>query len=271
MAYEEARKLRLQENHKRFQDLGISQISKALTQISKKTPQRNPRPIDKSLFATAEPRRSSRVRTPISSYRDDVKVDIGHTLTLRKSRHNSSWATYIARPLHECKFASYEEKIGAQKAAEEFQSRLDSPHPTFVKSMVRSHVYSCFWLGLPSSFCVANFTKETIEIVLEDEKGEEYEAVYIGRRAGISGGWKRFALDHKLDDGDALLFELVEPKRFKIYVFRGDENALTSAGKRGRVSLSEEDKNVEESDDEEDSSGGTKISSTRLPPKKRRA
>ncbi|CAL9244057.1 unnamed protein product, partial [Arabidopsis halleri] len=39
MAYEEARKLRLQENHKRFQDLGISQISKTLTQITKKTPQ----------------------------------------------------------------------------------------------------------------------------------------------------------------------------------------------------------------------------------------
>lgn len=81
------------------QDLGISQISKTLTQITKKTPQvscfflpfllhtllnfaalpqfqllqqRNPRPIDKALSATAEPRRSSRVRTVISSYRDDV-------------------------------------------------------------------------------------------------------------------------------------------------------------------------------------------------------
>ncbi|XP_023638476.1 putative B3 domain-containing protein At5g58280 isoform X2 [Capsella rubella] len=292
MAYEEARKLRLQENLKRFQvfpfhrclvfffssfsdsfltiesqDLGISQISKALlTQIPKKTLQRNPRPIDKALFATAEPRRSSRVRTPISSYRDDVDVDTGPTLNLRRSRRNSSWDSYIARPKHECKFASYEEKVGALKAAEEFQSRLESPHPSFVKSMLRSHVYSCFWLGLPSGFCVDNFSEETIEVVLEDEEGEEYEAVYIGKRTGLSGGWKRFALDHKLDDGDALLFELVEPKRFKIYVFRGNESAnLTSKEKRVRARQSEEeDKDVEESGDEGDSSRATKRLSSRL-------
>ena len=70
--------------------------------------------------------------------------------------------------------------------------------------------------GLPSRFCADNFPEETMEIELEDEEGEVYEAVYIGRRAGLSGGWKRFALDHKLDDGDALLFELVEPKKFKV-------------------------------------------------------
>ncbi|KAG7613432.1 B3 DNA binding domain [Arabidopsis suecica] len=271
MAYEEARKLRLQENHKRFQDLGISQISKTLTQITKKTPQRNHKPIDKALLATAEPRRSSRVRTVISSYRDDVVVDTGRTSNLRRSRHSSTWATYISRPLHECKFASYEEKVGAFKAAEKFQRSLKSPHPYFVKSMVRSHVYSCFWLGLPSRFCADNFPEETMEIELEDEEGEVYEAVYIGRRAGLSGGWKRFALDHKLDDGDALLFELVEPKKFKIYVFKGNENAnLTSARKRGRATTpseeeeEEEDKDVEESGDEEHSSRATKRSSARL-------
>ncbi|EFH40819.1 predicted protein [Arabidopsis lyrata subsp. lyrata] len=261
MAYEEARKLRLQENHKRFQ-LNFA----ALPQFQL-LQQRNPRPIDKALFATAEPRRSSRVRTVISSYRDDVAVDTGRTSNLRRSRHSSTWATYISRPLHECKFASYEEKVGALNAAEKFQSRLKSPHPSFVKSMVRSHVYSCFWLGLPSRFCVDNFPEETMEIVLEDEEGEEYEAVYIGRRSGLSGGWKRFALDHKLDDGDALLFQLVEPKRFKIYVFKGNENAnLTSAGKRGRATSEEEeeDKDVEESCDDEHSSRATKRPSARL-------
>lgn len=53
-------------------------------------------------------------------------------------------------------------------------------------------------------------------MVLEDEKGSEYEAVFIGNRTGLSGGWRAFALDHKLDDGDALIFELVEPARFKV-------------------------------------------------------
>lgn len=53
-------------------------------------------------------------------------------------------------------------------------------------------------------------------MVLEDENGAEYEAVYIGKRAGLSGGWRAFALDHKLDDGDALVFDLIEQARFKV-------------------------------------------------------
>lgn len=55
-------------------------------------------------------------------------------------------------------------------------------------------------------------------MVLEDENGSEYEAKYIYSRTGLSGGWRGFALDHKLDDGDAVVFELVEAERFKVVV-----------------------------------------------------
>lgn len=70
--------------------------------------------------------------------------------------------------------------------------------------------------GLPSRFCEDHLPKATVDIVLESEKGAEYDAVYIGKRSGLSGGWRAFALDHKLDDGDALVFELIEPTRFKV-------------------------------------------------------
>jgi hypothetical protein len=53
-------------------------------------------------------------------------------------------------------------------------------------------------------------------MVLEDEDGVEFPATYIGKRVGLSGGWRAFALEHKLDDGDALVFELTEPTRFKV-------------------------------------------------------
>lgn len=55
-------------------------------------------------------------------------------------------------------------------------------------------------------------------MVLENEEGSEYEAIFISKRAGLSGGWRAFALDHKLDDGDALVFELIQPTRFKVIV-----------------------------------------------------
>lgn len=63
-------------------------------------------------------------------------------------------------------------------------------------------------------------------MVLEDESGKEYEATYIGKRTGLSGGWRAFALDHKLDDGDAVVFELVEPTRFKVHLRPSNHSQL---------------------------------------------
>ncbi|GAU19753.1 hypothetical protein TSUD_78790 [Trifolium subterraneum] len=127
--------------------------------------------------------------------------------------------SYIARPLDEIKEATDQERDRALDAAEALQVNLQSSKPSFIKSMVRSH-------GLPSRFCVEHLPKSAynINMTLEDEDGSEYDAVYIGSRSGLSGGWRAFALEHKLDDGDALVFELVEPTRFKIYIVRAFPN-----------------------------------------------
>lgn len=175
-----------------------------------------------------EPRRSSRARNPVPSYRDDI--DVGDLPRMgKRSKCDSSWASYLARPLEEVRSASFEERADALKSAEKLQSNLQSVNPSFIKSMVRSHVYSCFWLGLPTRFCEDYLPKSTAEMILEDEEGSEYEAVFISKRTGLSGGWRAFALDHKLDDGDALVFELVEPTRFKIYIVRASYS-LTEGG-----------------------------------------
>ena len=76
--------------------------------------------------------------------------------------------------------------------------------------------YFFCYKGLPSKFCEDHLSKMVEDMVLEDEHGSEYGATYIGKRAGISGGWRAFALYHKLDDGDALVFELIQPTRFKV-------------------------------------------------------
>ncbi|KAK7300782.1 hypothetical protein RJT34_11632 [Clitoria ternatea] len=219
--YEEARKQRLAENKKRFEDLGISTISKNLAEITspaKKTPCRVPK-LKPKTNDVVELRRSSRVRTPIASYQYDVGIELPRSR--KRSRSNSStWGSFIARPLDEIKEATDEERICALEAAEALQINLKSSNPSFIKSMVRSHVYSCFWLGLPSRFCEDHLPKIVYDMILEDENGSEYKAVYIGTRNGLSGGWRAFALDHKLDDGDALVFELIEAARFKIYIVR---------------------------------------------------
>ncbi|GLT80689.1 hypothetical protein SLA2020_521140 [Shorea laevis] len=219
-SYEEARRQRLEENKRRFEELGIAKISQGLANAHNKSQQRvsNSKPKAKTSYAL-EPRRSSRARNLVPSYRDDVDIDLP-SLRKRSRSTSSSWASYIARPLDEIKTASYEDRVRALKVAEELQNSLQSGNPSFVKSMVRSHVYSCFWLGLPSKFCEDYLSKTQVDMVLEDENGAKFDAVYIGKRAGLSGGWRAFALHHKLDDGDALVFELVDPARFKIFIIR---------------------------------------------------
>ncbi|KAL1834968.1 hypothetical protein ACET3Z_004619 [Daucus carota] len=237
--YEEARKQRLLENKKRIEELGILKISKSLSDITKsgKPQRRQPKPRATSI-SILEPRRSSRARNIVSSYRDDIGVEL--PLMRKRSKFNSSWTSYLARPVDEVKSATLEERNAAMKSAEKIQCSQQSKFPSFIKSMVRSHVYSCFWLGLPTWFCEDHLPKSdgNTEIVLEDESGAEYEAVYISKRTGLSGGWRAFALDHKLDDGDALVFELTEPTRFKVYIVR----ACDDPGKEEMLEVTEEEK-----------------------------
>lgn len=53
-------------------------------------------------------------------------------------------------------------------------------------------------------------------VSLVDEEGEEWPVVYLARKTGLSGGWKKFAVDHDLVDGDALVFQLIKPTVFKV-------------------------------------------------------
>lgn len=72
------------------------------------------------------------------------------------------------------------------------------------------------WKHFPKSFCEAYLPKEDTLIVLEDERGKSYETKYLARKVGLSAGWRGFSIDHKIMEGDVLIFHLVEPAKFKV-------------------------------------------------------
>jgi hypothetical protein len=41
---------------------------------------------------------------------------------------------------------------------------------------------------------------------------------YIAYKTGLSAGWRQFSAAHKLVEGDVLVFQLVEPTKFKVLV-----------------------------------------------------
>ncbi|KAK6798431.1 hypothetical protein RDI58_006134 [Solanum bulbocastanum] len=101
--------------------------------------------------------------------------------------------------------------------AEEFLLSIGNEFPSFMKLLVRSHVGSCFWMGLPVPFCKNHLPRKDTPVILESETGEDYEIKYIAEKTGLSAGWRKYAAAHKLVEGDVLVFQLVEPTRFKVY------------------------------------------------------
>ncbi|RZC75907.1 hypothetical protein C5167_000163 [Papaver somniferum] len=244
--YEEARKQRMEENLRRFQDLGVAKIAKSLTdQATKPKPKaiakpRAPAPVDPNLV-----RRSSRPHTTVTSYAEEFIED-----RPARKKPRSGFSTRVKKP-HE-KVATEAQRAKVIKHAEDYRVRhVPSANPSYVKSMLQSHVYNGFWLNVPRDFCKKYLPGEKTVVVLEDAKGAEFDVVYTGEKenAGLSGGWKAFAEAHKLDDGDALIFELTEPARLKVHIFKGigtgDEGLLKgkkkAKGGKGKKSDAKED------------------------------
>uniref|UniRef100_A0A7N0T606 TF-B3 domain-containing protein n=1 Tax=Kalanchoe fedtschenkoi TaxID=63787 RepID=A0A7N0T606_KALFE len=204
--YEKLRRQRLKENKKRMEELNLSKSLYAATPKPSPAKHRKPKSARKEvdLFAVRRSRRTAGKPRP----------DYKEGMCLMLSRGD----------LLNCVYASHESRLSAVKRAEQLESELGFEYPCFVKPMSRSHVTGRFWLGLPQRFCKAHLPKEDEMITLEDEDGNESPSNYLANRTGLSGGWRGFALDHELVDGDALVFQLIRPTKFMVYIVRVNEH-----------------------------------------------
>ncbi|PHT42046.1 B3 domain-containing protein [Capsicum baccatum] len=122
------------------------------------------------------------------------------------------------------KYGSVEANSLAMLRAKEFQANLPSEFPSFIKYMLNSHVARGFWLSFPKKFCDSHLPKHDDTVILVDEKNEEFGTNYLVDKNGLSGGWKGFSIAHNLLEKDVLVFQLIEPCKFKVYIVR--ENYL---------------------------------------------
>lgn len=210
-SYEECRRNRIEENKKRMEALNLSKLSQSLRSPSFKpsTPNKSaskPRNLEKTVVVV---RRSGRLTNKPAPVYQEMVIE-RPTVPRRVSRGRSM--TFA--------LATYGARTEALEKAEKLESSLGTDFPTFVKSMLPSHVSGGFWLGLTVHFCKTALPKHDDVITLIDEKGDEYPTIYLARKTGLSGGWKGFAVAHDLADGDALVFQLIRPTTFKVYIVR---------------------------------------------------
>ncbi|KAJ8766656.1 hypothetical protein K2173_001176 [Erythroxylum novogranatense] len=211
LKYEEIRKKRLEENKKRMEELNLKKLSIDLSVASPKKSPAKPR-FHISSTELVPVRRSTRFadKAPVS-YKE-VPLE-----PLQRLRRGYSYRrTYLLNRF----YASDEVRTYAIDKAEQLQSSLDSSFPSFVKPMLQSHVTGGFWLGLPVQFCKTHLPHLDEYITLEDENGDAFETKYLAQKTGLSGGWRGFSIDHELVDGDALVFQLTSPTKFKVHIIR---------------------------------------------------
>ncbi|XP_010539066.1 PREDICTED: B3 domain-containing protein At5g42700 [Tarenaya hassleriana] len=209
-SYEEFRLKRLEENKKRMDALNLPQLSLALRSTSpKSSPMKKskPRTRQKQQVAVRRSSRLSNVSSPVYKEVDVERVQIPRRI-------------FKGKDFSDQFYVSHEDRADALAKAEKLQDELGDEYPSFVKAMLQSHVSGCFWLGLPVHFCRSDLPKHDCAMTLIDEEGEDYETVYLARKTGLSGGWRGFAIAHNLVDGDALVFQLIHPTTFKVYITR---------------------------------------------------
>ncbi|XP_012836956.1 PREDICTED: B3 domain-containing protein Os01g0234100-like isoform X1 [Erythranthe guttata] len=104
--------------------------------------------------------------------------------------------------------------------AKGIQANSFEQFPSFLKQLLKSHLSGKFYLGLPKKFCDAHLPSHDGSIILVDENDQEYNTKYSVRKNRLSGGWRGFSIEHKLLEGDALVFHLIEPCKFRVYIVR---------------------------------------------------
>nr|XP_051192537.1 B3 domain-containing protein Os01g0234100-like isoform X2 [Lolium perenne] len=119
----------------------------------------------------------------------------------------------------------------------EAQEKFPGEYPRFTKCMMPSNVLRVFWLHLSSDFCRSYLPQCNTKMILEDEDGQTDYVKYLSARDGLSGGWRGFAIDHSLKVGDTVVFELVEPTKFKVYIRREDKFTTADDDARSKEDL----------------------------------
>uniref|UniRef100_A0ACD5ZR73 Uncharacterized protein n=1 Tax=Avena sativa TaxID=4498 RepID=A0ACD5ZR73_AVESA len=221
IAYEEQRRRTVEENRRKMAELRLHHLSAAVQEAAPKpSPAKSVKRkrVQREAGEDAPVRRSGRV----AGLPEKPKYLYEATYSVLEKQIRRGHRTYsVRKDLVNRVYASDKAREYAIDMAEALQDKLDSDYPTFVKPMTQSHVTGGFWLGLPVQFCKKYLPKNRNEtITLVDEQDAETDTFYLHLKTGLSAGWRKFAIDHKLVDGDCLLFELVERTKFRVYIIR---------------------------------------------------
>lgn len=103
---------------------------------------------------------------------------------------------------------------------------LNTKNPSVTVVMRNSSVYCHFLVSIPSAFAKQWLPRKLVRVTLVDSGGQKSTARWAGNRkkSACLKSFREFSLSHCLEEGDALVFELMDPNPnnpvFLVHVFR---------------------------------------------------
>ncbi|KAM0879370.1 hypothetical protein ACQ4PT_034285 [Festuca glaucescens] len=201
-SYEEQHRRQVKDNKRKLDELGLHNLSAAVRQAA----------------AKAMPTKLVMPRNPV------MDVPTRRSGRIANIPEQPSYRTAKAQrdgPVH----ATKEERAYAITKAEELKDQLGSDHPTFTKPMSHGYATKSDSLKIPMNFR-QHLPVHDEMMLLVDEMNNEFHLLYSYKKHRTDGcnhrinQWKGFAAEHELADGDCLVFQLIESRKFKVYIVR---------------------------------------------------
>ncbi|KAK1325980.1 hypothetical protein QJS10_CPA01g01206 [Acorus calamus] len=189
-SYEEIRQRTIEENKKKLEELDLSLLTKSL----RETASPKPYPVKQVKKRKIDVGSKSFERRWSGRLSDKPAPNYRDAMLEYANIDRPRNRTYKRRDLLNRVYASDEARHYAIKRAQEIENTLGPDSLTFVKAMLQSHTTGGFWL-----------------------------------KNGLSAGWRGFAIEHELVDGDAVVFHLVNQITFKVYIVRQSAFAESKA------------------------------------------
>uniref|UniRef100_A0ACD6A5N6 Uncharacterized protein n=2 Tax=Avena sativa TaxID=4498 RepID=A0ACD6A5N6_AVESA len=208
-SYEEQRRRQMEENKRKLDELRLHKLSAAVRQAAAKpTPAKLLLPRNPRLDAPT--RRSGRI------------ASLPEQPDYRPAKAQRNERAELPSPVPA--YATDEERAHAVTKAQELKDRLGSDHPAFIKPLSHGYATKTHHMSIPTHFIQYLPVHDEI-MVLVDEMNNQFDVLYsckpdASHRRPMVSRWRGFAAEHKLADGDCLVFQLIERRKFKVYVVR---------------------------------------------------
>ncbi|KAF7076032.1 hypothetical protein CFC21_080745 [Triticum aestivum] len=216
-SYEEQRRRQIEENRRKLEELRLHHLSAAVREAAARPkPKPNPKPRPKRKApGPGELRRSGRV----AGLPEQPNY-------LKGAQQRDDQGVYAAYDARIWKGPTDEERAAAVAKAEELQRRIHRiRRPAFVKTMTHVCASRAKQMMIPKHF-IEHLPAHDEAVVLVDEADDEFHmmcnASKEGRHCYLSKGWREFAVHHDLENGDCLVFQLIDSAKFKVYIFRAN-------------------------------------------------